>query len=799
MTTTAPAPGTALGASVRKRGGEAFLRGRARYVDDVVLPGMLHAVVVRSEVAHGRILGVDLDAARRAPGVVLAVDGEQAAGRAGPVPYFIDPAARGGRRTDVRCLALGTVVHVGQPVAAVVAGTRRQAEEAAALVRVRYERLPHVLDADRSLEPDAPRVYDEWPDNVVFEKRYGTGDVDLALAGADVVLHEELRIGRTTTAPMETRGYVASWDAATEHLTVHASCQNPHQLRWMLASALGLDETQVRIVTATVGGSFGLKMQGHPEETLVALLSVLAGAPVKWIEDRRECFGAGAREQRHRVTVGARRDGVVLAVRDEVVADTGTLSGQPGWAMPNMSATTMPSGYRVQDVDVHLRVVATNKPPMNAARGFGKDAAHFVMERVLDLVARELDLDPGEVRRRNFIGSVEMPYRTSTGLNIDSGDFHGLLDKVQRRLGYERVRAEQAEARAAGRRIGVGLAFELTPESSDGPGTFVSGFDTTTVRMSVTGAVTVLTGVTTPGGGNDTGLAQVVATELGVPLDWIQLVQGDTDRCPNGFGNFSGRSMVVGGGSAALAARDVRAKLVTIGSRLLEVGEDDVDVVHGAVRLRTDPERSVPVPEVAHTLLTRAFAVGLDVEPVLESTRAYKPGNIDHRPDEHGRIQPYPTYSSCLHAVVLEVDELTGRVGLLDYVMAHDCGTMINPSLVEGQAAGAVVMGLGAALSEQLRFDDDGRLLTDRFKTYLLPRIGEVPVVAMEHQVTPSPFTMHGNKGAGEAGVGGAQAAVANAVEDALSDLGVRVREVPLPPPVVLRLVDEARARGAAR
>ncbi|MEU3168428.1 xanthine dehydrogenase family protein molybdopterin-binding subunit [Streptosporangium sp. NPDC006930] len=786
---------TAIGTSVRKADGEVLLTGRGRFVDDYVLPGMLHAAIVRSDVAHARITGIDTSEAERAPGVELVLTGEGAARHSGPIPHFIDPAARGGRRAEVRCLAVDKVVHAGQAVVAVVARTRREAEAAAGLVRVGYDRLPHVLDADAALRPDAPRLYDDWPDNVILHNHYGTGDVDAALEAADLVVTETIRIGRTTTAPIEPRGYLASWDRFDESLTVHGSVQNPHQLRWMLARSLGLDETRIRVVTARVGGSFGLKMQGHPEETLICLLSRLTGAPVKWIEDRRECFLSGAREQVHRVTVGAMRDGRIVAVRDRIVANAGAVTAQPGWAMPNMSATTLASGYLVPNVEAELHVVATNKPPLNAARGFGKDGAHFVMERVVDLVARGLGADPARVRRVNFVPPDQFPFRTATGLNIDSGDFPGLLDKALKALDYDALRDRQRELRSRGRHLGIGLAFELTPESADGPGTFVSGFDVTTVRMNMSGGVTVLTGVTSPGGGNDTAIAQIVCDELGVPLSWIQVVQGDTDRCPSGFGNFSGRGMVVGGGSAALAARDVRAKIATVGARMLGVSHDEVEVTGGVVRVSGDPDRSVPVPDVAAAVLTRAFAVASEVEPVLEATRAFKPGNINHVPDERGRIQPYPTYSNCLHAAVVEVDADTGLTELVDFVMAHDCGVVINPALVEGQAHGAIVMGLGAALTEELVYDDEGRLLSDRFKSYLLPRAGDLPKVRLEHQVTPSPFTMYGNKGAGEAGVGGAQAAVANAIEDALAPFGVTVTQVPLPAPVVLDLIERARSK----
>lgn len=783
-------PGTAIGAPVRKRGGRQLLTGQARFTDDYAPRGMVHAAVVRSTIAHARILGIDIAAASALPGVLLVLTGEEAVKYAGPIPHFIDPGARGGVTTDLHCLAVSKVVYAGEPVAAVVARTRQQAQAAAALVEVRYEALPSVLDAQAALRPGAPRLYEDWPDNRILHRHYGIGDVDGALRQADVVLSGTMRIGRQSQAPIEPRGYLANWDSSDGTLTVRGSLQNPHQLRWMLSRTLDIGEEQIRVITAQVGGGFGLKMQGHPEETLVCLLSKLTGRPVKWIEDRRECFLAGAREQEHHFTVGAMNDGRIVGLRDHIVADAGALSGNPGWAMPNMSATTMPTGYRLQDCRLELQVVATNKPPLNAMRGFGKPEANVVMERIVDLVARATGVDPAEVRRRNFIGPEEFPYRTATGLNIDSGDYAGLLDKALDTIGYQRRRDEQRDGRREGRYLGIGLGFELTPESADGPGTLVAGYDVTTVRMGMSGHVTVLTGVTTPGGGNETGIAQIVASELGIPLSWIRVIQGDTAQCPTGYGNFSGRSTLVGGGSAALAARDLRAKLAAVGARLLEADEDQVEVADGVVRLRADASRSVPVPAVAHTVMSRAFTIASGVEPVLEATRAYKPDNIRHEPDEFGRSQPYPSYSSCMHAVVVEVDSETGIVRPLDYVMVHDCGTIINPALVEGQALGAISMGLGEALSAELAYDGEGRLISDRFKSYLLPRVSDMPPVRLVHQVTPSPFTTFGNKGAGEAGVGGAVAAIANAVEDALSPFGVTVGQVPITPPRVLSLLE---------
>jgi carbon-monoxide dehydrogenase large subunit len=366
------------------------------------------------------------------------------------------------------------------------------------------------------------------------------------------------------------------------------------------------------------------------------------------------------------------------------------------------------------------------------------------------------------------------------------------LDKALELLDYEGVRAEQARLREAGRHLGFGLAFELTPEAADIPGTLVGGYDTSTVKMDPSGKVTVLTGVTSPGSGNDTGIAQIVADELGVSIDDITVVQGDTEICPYGFGNYSGRSMVVGGNSSLLAAREIREKLATVAGTMLEADPQTLTFADGAI---SSGEKSVSVAEVSYTIYTLAFATAHNVEPPLEATRTYKPDNITHFPDEKGRIQPYPTYSNAVHVAVVEVDVETGKVDLKRFGVLHDCGVMINPRFIEGQMHGAMVMGVGAALTEHQVYDEGGHLQSNRFKTYLMPRPSDVPRIQMEHQVTPSPFTLLGVKGAGEAGVGGAQAVIINAVNDAILPLGARLRRTPATPPNVLAAIREANGR----
>lgn len=778
---------TLIGRSQRRLHGDRFLTGRGDYFDDLTVPGVLHAAFLRSPHAHARIRLGDASRALAAPGVRALLTGRQAAELCAPIGQAMRPQDMGGSPAEVRCLAVDEALYEGHAVAAVAAESRAEAERALALLELEYEPLPAVLEATAALAPGGPTAYLGWPDNVVMRRRFRNGDPDAAFAAAAHVVEGAIEVQRSAGLPLEPRGYLASWDRFGESLTLRATTQQPHPERALLAAALGIPEERVRVVAPNLGGAFGAKMRGQPEAFAVALLARLAGAPVKWLESRAETFLQGAREQAHRFSVACDGAGVVSALRVEAVADVGIVGASPGWGMSFLTSLTFPTGYRIQDVEVAMTAVATNKPPWMAARGFGKEASNLVMERAMDLVARELGLDPAEVRRRNLVRRDEFPYRTATGLNLDSGDYSAALDKALAALDYAGARAEQAAGRAAGRRLGVGLAFELTPEAADIPGTITGGFDTSTVRVSPSGAITVLTGVTSPGGGSDTAIAQVVGERLGLAAEAITLVQGDTDRCPFGFGNSSGRATLVGTGSAALAADEVRAKLAGVAAAMLEAPAGSLTFGEG--RVAAPSGASLSFREIAEAAYTRAFQVASGVEPPLEATRSYKPGNIDHRPDAQGRIQPYPTYSYAVHACLAEVDAETGLTRVLRYAVAHDCGTMINPALVEGQMLGAVAMGFGIALGERLVYDAAGHLLSDRFKTYLLPRALDLPPVSVVHLETPSPFTLLGAKGAGETGVGGAQAAIVNAVDDALAPLGATVRRLPLSPPEILDLL----------
>jgi carbon-monoxide dehydrogenase large subunit len=784
-----------VGAAVRKHDGAAYLAGLVTYTADVSLPGEAHVSVVRSPLAHATIIEIDCTAARAADGVVAVLTGREAAELANPIPHNLDPAGLGGNHADLRCLALDKVVYVGQPVVAVVAVTTADAKAAADLVDIQYGPLPAVLDADAALAPDAPLLYDGWSSNVMIAGTVGEGDYDAA-AGNGRTLSGELRIQRSTSAPMETRAYLADWDDRSEQLTWYGTTQNPHPQRWVLANALGIAESKIRVIAPTPGGAFGLKMHGHPEEVLVAVLARKLARPVKWVESRAECMLATGKEQVVRFEAIHDDDGHVLAVRGTVIADHGAAAAGPGWGMAFVGSLCFPSGYAVPIVDVKYSVVVTNKPPWAGARPFGKEAPALVMERIMELVAQATGIDPLEIRRRNWVRADQFPYTTPTGLQLDSGDFHGLLNKALELVGYDELRTEQSEMRRAGRYLGVGVGFELLPEGADIPGALVGGFDTATVRVNPSGEVTVLTGVTSPGGGNETGIAQIVADCLGVRLADITVVQGDTAVTPFGFGNLSSRGLVAGGGAAALAAEEVAEKLRAVAAAMLHSEAAEIDLGVGMATVRGDAARTVPIAVVAHAAYSLGYILALGIEPTLEATRTYKPSNIRHIPDAGGHIQPFASFSNALHISVVEVDVQTGAVEIRRHVAIHDCGTIINPAMVRGQFSGSIVMGLGAALSEELVYDADGTTLTDGFKTYLLMRASDIPSLELGHQVTPSPFTPMGAKGAGESGFAGAYAAVFNAVNDALGPLGVTLDRTPVSPPAILSAI---QAQGGMR
>lgn len=781
--------------------GPVLVAGRGQYAGDVSLPGMGVMAVLRSPIAHGHIASIDVSAARRHPGVRRVITGKEAQALTRPIPLTGDPRTSGGNGADVYCLAVDRVRYVGEPVAAVVADDRYAAAEALDLIRAEYEELPPVVDPEKALEPHAPLLYPEWKTNLLMHTNFQGGDVQAAFSRAAYTLTGTLRIHRHTGSPIEPRAYVAAFDPAQELLTLWASTQTPHILRTALAQTLNMSEQSIRVLQPHVGGAFGIKIAVHREEPLICLMARLTERPVKWVEGRLEHLQTAGhgRDQIHHYEVAFEEDGTIVGFKDRILADNGAFTSLVGWGMPYVTAFSLPGAYKIAHCDIDLSVAVTNKGSLHAYRGFGKESSSFVMNRVMDAVARKLGMDRAEVRRRNFIPPEEFPFTQITGMRADSGNYAGALALALEKAGYADFRTEQERARAHGRHLGLGIGFELTPEGGCFPDSLISAYDSATVRMSPTGTVTVLTGVTSPGGGNETGIAQIVADRLGVDFAAVKVLQGDTLVCPYGLGNWSSRSLMIGGSAAYLAASDVREKLLTVAGNMLETAPHDLDIADGKVFVTRAPQRTLPLTEVCQTIYRKPFSpAALGIEPGLESTRYFRMQNISHIPDERGRVNTYPSYPYAVGIVVVEVDVETGVITPLRYVLVHDSGTIINPLLVEGQVVGGTVQGIGGVLYEELAYDENGQFLTGTFMDYTMPTATEVPPIEVYHQETPSPFTPLGTKGAGESAVSAPFGALVSAVEDALSPFGIVITETPLTPNRVWRLIQEAKARRAA-
>ena len=781
-----------VGRSARSKELRAPLVGKAKYTNDYSFSGQLYAFILRSPHAAATINSVDLSGANKISGVHLTLCGRDVFEHTNGILDHLNPAIFGGKSTRLPIMAVEEVWCFGQPVAIVIADDERTARYAASRIQVDYTPKEPVVDAEKAIEPGARSVVPEWDDNVLIYVPFMNGDTQSAFDQADQVITTDVKIHRFSSQPMETRCYNAIWEHDTESITLYGTCQNPHPLRLVLAETLRMNENKIRIIASTIGGAFGLKMHGHPEEPLICLMAKLTRRPVKWVESREECLLIGAREQQHRVEMAFDSNGVITGLRDHFLANIGAPSACPGWGMAFLTGLTMPGPYKVENIDVHMNAVTTNKPSWNAARGYGKESTAIALELAMDNAARQLGVSPIDLRLKNFITKDAFPYNSPTGLVYDSGDYEGVLLKALETIGYEDWKTKQQAALAEGRHLGIGMAFELTPEGGTIPGTMVAGYDSSSVRVGPDGTVRVLTGITSPGTHNGTAIAQIVADELGVDIEQIEVLQGDTNSSPYGFGNYSGRSTIVGGGSSALAAQDVRNKINAVAAALLEVEIESLNLSEGIFSSPDNTDATFTFAEVCYASYTRAYDVALCIDPPLEATRTFKPPGISHLPDKNGRINPYPSYSNAVYVVVCEVDIETGKIDLLSLAAAHDCGKVINPILVEGQVCGAFAMGLGGALTEDIQYDANGIQLTKSFKDYVMLRMADMPAVGVAHHDSPNPDNYMGLKGAGEAGVGGSAAALVNAVNNALEPLGVVINEMPLTPSRVWSAIHNA-------
>ncbi|MGI9557207.1 MAG: xanthine dehydrogenase family protein molybdopterin-binding subunit [Solirubrobacterales bacterium] len=783
---TAPANGSngaAVGERLMRLEDPAMLTGSATFVDDVDLPGMLHAAVLRSPMPHARITALDTSAAEAMEGVEMvltAADLDELGVAEMPVTWR-QPEQKG---PTYLLLASDVVRYVGEGVAVVVAASRYLAEDAAAAIDVSYDPLPVNTDPMAALDADTPVIHPDWGDNEIIRVARDTGDVEATFAAAPVVLSERLRSHRYAACPLETRGAVASVAPGTGEITVWMANQAPHRAKTHIARQLDLDENSIRVIAPHVGGAFGLKDHAYAEEVLAVVLARAIGRPVKWIEDRAEHFlaSAHAREQLHEVEIAAEEDGLIVGVKDRFVADYGAYCINIGVGPATTTQAILPGPYRFQSYLTDLSAVATNKVPSGAYRGFGQPQATFVMERMMDRLARHLEMDPAELRRRNLIQPNEMPFATPAGLTYDSGDYPAALDAALELARYDDWRAQQREGRGNGRNLGIGLAgyVEISGMAPSSDMAFVGfdigGYAHALVDVGPAGNVTIATGIAGSGQGHQTTLAQICASELGVSVEDVRVVQGDTHSTPyDAAGSIGSRTAVVGGVAVMRASRQIRAKLLDLAAHMLEASSADLEIADGRVVVKGAASRGVSIKEVAEQA-TLAHSLPEGMEPRLHAHEINDPDDL--------------TFAYGVHVAVVDVDAQTGAIDPLEYVAIHDCGTVINPAVVEGQILGGVAQGVGGALLEDLVYSDDGQLMTTSFMDYMLPTAGEVPSVGLGHSETPAPNVEGGMKGTGEGGAIGPPAAFANAVEDALSPLGVTVQETPLSPDYVWRLAN---------
>jgi carbon-monoxide dehydrogenase large subunit len=775
--------GGPFGQRVVRKEDARLLTGRGRYVADVRLPGMLHVAFVRSPYAHARIVAIDTSAAEALDGVVTVATGDDV--DFADLSLVATSALPSHVETPQRPLAVGKVRFQGEAVAAVVAVDRYVAEDGVDLVDVEYDGLPAHVDAVAALGATGEPVHHQAPDNVLVSRVFDAGEVDRGLAEAHLVVERTYRCHRHAGTPLEGRGAVAHWDPATATLTLHATSQTPHLHRGELARALGLADHQVRIVAGDVGGGFGVKAPLYVEDLAVGQLARRLDRPVAWIEDRSEHLQAAAhaRDHHYEVRAGFGADGSLIAVDAVLHANVGAYSGFPWTAglEPLMAGGLLTGPYKLSHYRCDVRGVCTNTSPAGPYRGVARPATVFVMDRLLDDAARALDLDPVDIRRRNLVTADDVPWTAPTRLVHDSRSYLTCLDQAVDKVAYDRFRDEQRAARAEGRYLGLGLSCynELTglgQRASAGPRLpFRTGHECVTVRFDPSGHVHVLGGTTSQGQGLETTLAQVVAAELGIGMDRVSVEMGDTGRIQFGLGAFASRQGVIGSGAATLAARAVRDKALRIAAHLLEADPDWLSIDDGLIHTADAPAVGVRMEEVCTAAFLEPQRLPPGLEPGLEATRFYDP--------------VVGTFAAGAQAAVVEVDVETGMVDLQRLIVVEDTGRMINPMIVEGQVEGAAAQGIGGALYEHLVYDEGGQLLTGSFLDYLVPSSLEIPPIELGHVADPAD-NLNGVRGVGEGGTLGPYAAIANAVSDALTPLGVTIDDLPLSP---------ARIRAAVR
>jgi aerobic carbon-monoxide dehydrogenase large subunit len=781
-----------VGRSIKRREDRRLLTGQGQFVADIVLPKMLHAVLVRSPLAHARIRAVDVSRAAKAPGVVHAMNGADLLALLPPVPEgqislppkwttqiqhkFLNP--------QEPLLAHDKARHVGEALAIIVAESRHQAEDAAELVPLDLEELPVVVDPEAALKPGSPIIHDRFNTNLIGEFTVGRGDAAGQMAKAPHRLKRRFYHHRYAAVPMETRGVLADYDRRTDSVTIWSSTQVVHWVRREAAALLGIPEARVRCIAPDVGGGFGGKGHVYPEDMLMTFLAHRLGRPVKWIEGRSEHLQSAthSRDQLHDIEVGFDNNGKILALTDDYIVDCGAWN-PIGSAVAYNTAVHLTGPYKIENYAARGRVVVSNKVPNAPYRGAGRPEAAFAMERTIDLIARTLGLEPAEVRRRNMIPAAEMPYhvgmpyRDGEPIVYDSGDYPTALAKALDAIGgVEAFRLRQAEARKEGRHLGLGIGFYIE-------GTGVGPFESAFVRVDPSGKIYISGGAAPQGQGMETIFSQITADLWNVKPDDVVVSLADTASIAIGFGTMASRSTVTLSGALFHASERLREKVFSIAANILECAPADLELRDGGVGIAGVPGTSLTLARIARAAMpswTNERPQGVDAG--LEETFYWQP--------------PTVTWSYAVHVAIVEVDAETGRVRLDDYAVAHDCGNVINPMLVEGQIHGGAVQGLGGILCEAITYDANGQLLSGSFMDYAMPIAAEMPDFKIVHMHSPSPLNPLGVKGVGEGGAVAPPAAIANAVCDALADIGLEINATPVRPAEIARLVKEKGARS---
>jgi len=784
--------GAHVGRAMRRKEDPRMITGLTRYTDDIVLPGMLHATIVRSPEAHAEIASIDTSAAAERPGVMAVFTGEDLAGDfAAPMAMVWSPPGVEIKTPEHWPLKRGEVKHVGDPVAVVVATSREASVDAAEQVVVDYNPKHVVVDMEKALEQGSPLVWEQFGTNQTHEWSISGGDMEAALAEADVVVETRFVNHRTAGAPIEPRSSIG--EPRGDRLILHSSTQVPHIARFVLAGILGMPEDKLRVIAPDVGGGFGTKLQVYPEEALVLALAKRLARPVKWTETRSENMTTThhGRDQINYVTLGAKRDGTLTGCKVRNLCDLGAYQQLLTPFIPELGFPVMGGCYKFPAIELTFVGVFTNKFCTDAIRGAGRPEGTYWLELSMDKLAAELGMDPLELRRKNFIPKEDFPFETALGIVYDSGDYHGTLDRLLERFDLDDFRREQAELREGGIYRGVGFSTYvevcgLAPSRAVGPqgvGLQAAYWESATVRVHPSGSATVYSGASPHGQGHDTSFAQIAADRLGIDPQNVDVLHGDTDQGPWGWGTYGSRALAVGGEAVARAALRVQEKARRICAAMLEAAPEDIELAGDRFQVRGSPDKSMTMAEIAGAAHIPPQELPADIEPGLDETAAFDPENF---------VYPFGA-----HACVVDVDVETGKVKVIRYVAVDDCGPAINPTLIDGQIHGGVTHAIGQALYEQVVYDDSGQLVTGTFVDYALPTAAELPSFETDRTETPSPVNSLGVKGVGEAGTIGATPAITAATIDALKPLGVEDLDMPLTPMRVWQAIEQAKGSAA--